>query len=89
MSYSVLISSAATNAIAKLPKRIRIRVDEVIVILALSENPSPHGCIKLAGTSNGWRIRVGDWRILYTIEDNRLVVLVVEVGHRREVNRGL
>jgi mRNA interferase RelE/StbE len=87
MSYSVLISSAASKAIAKLPKNVRVRVDRAI--LALGDNPRPHGCTKLAGTDNGWRVRVNDWRILYTIEDDRLVVLVVEVGHRREVYRGL
>lgn len=87
MSYSVLISSAAKRAITKLPVVVRTRVDKAI--LSLSDNPRPRGCTKLAGTSNGWRIRVGDWRILYTIEDDRLIVLVVDVGHRGEVYRGL
>jgi mRNA interferase RelE/StbE len=87
MRYSVFISSAARKAIGKLPAPIRTRVDRAIV--ALGDNPRPHGCVKLAGTANGWRIRVSDWRILYTIEDDRLVVLVVEVGHRRGVYRGL
>ena len=87
MKYLVLISSAAKKAMGKLPNDVRTRVDEAI--LALADNPRPHGCVKLAGTSNGWRVRVGDWRILYTIEDKRLIVLVVEVGHRREVYRGL
>lgn len=87
MSHTVLISSTATRAIAKLPKNIRARVDRAI--LSLGDNPHPRGCSKLAGTSNGWRIRVGDWRILYVIEDDRLIVLVVDVGHRREVYRGI
>lgn len=87
MSYQVLISSAAKRAIGKLPKAIRMRVDRAI--LGLADNPRPHGCMKLAGTANGWRIRVSDRRILYTIEDARLVVLVVEVGHRGDVYRGL
>lgn len=87
MSYSVSISSAAKKAMGRLPNPIRERVDRAIV--ALADTPRPHGCAKLAGTANGWRIRVSDWRILYTIEDDRLVVLVVEVGHRGEVYRGL
>jgi mRNA interferase RelE/StbE len=87
MSYFVLISAVARRAIARLPKSVRSRVD--LAILALGDDPRPPGCSKLAGTSKGWRIRVGDWRILYTIEDNRLTVLVVDVGHRREVYRGL
>ena len=87
MIYSVFISSAASKAIGKLPTLIRTRVDRAIV--ALGRNPRPHGCTKLAGTANGWRIRVSDWRVLYTIDDDRLVVLVVEVGHRGDVYRGL
>lgn len=87
MSYAVLISAAARRAIAALAKPIRVRVDRAI--LALGDDPRPRGSAKLAGTANGWRIRVGDWRILYTIEDRRLIVLVVEVGHRREVYRRL
>ncbi|MFI5380419.1 MAG: type II toxin-antitoxin system RelE/ParE family toxin [Tepidisphaerales bacterium] len=87
MSYAVLISAVARRAIGDLPANVRARVDRAI--LALADEPRPHGCVKLAGTSNGWRIRVGDWRVLYTIEDERLVVLVVDVGHRREVYRAL
>jgi mRNA interferase RelE/StbE len=87
VSYLVSISAAARRAMGRLPNTVRQRVDRAI--LALADNPRPHGCAKLAGTADGWRIRVGDWRILYTIEDDRLVVLVVEVGHRREVYRGL
>jgi mRNA interferase RelE/StbE len=87
VSYAVFISYAARKAIGRLPTPIRTRVDRAIV--ALGDNPRPHGCTKLVGTAQGWRIRVSDWRILYTIEDDRLVVLVVEVGHRGEVYRGL
>lgn len=87
MIYAVLISSAAQRSIAAIPKPVRVRIDRAI--LGLAQDPRPHGCVKLTGTSNGWRIRVGDWRILYTIDDNRLTVLVVDAGHRREVYRGL
>jgi mRNA interferase RelE/StbE len=85
MSYQIQISAAAKKALSRLPKAIAVRADRAI--LSLGENPRPAGSVKLAGTANGWRIRVSDWRILYTIEDDRLVVLVVEVGHRREVYR--
>ena len=50
--------------------------------------PRPSGCKKLSATENAYRIRVGDYRVLYEIQDRRLVVLVVRVAHRREVYRG-
>ena len=57
-------------------------------IIALEVNPRPPGAKKLRGESELWRVRVGDYRILYSIEEARLVVLVVKIGHRREVYRG-
>ena len=54
---------------------------------ALASDPRPSGCTKLAGGTNAWRIRVGDWRVVYVVEDARLLVLVVRVAHRREVYR--
>ena len=57
-------------------------------IVALEVNPRPPGARKLRGESELWRVRVGDYRILYSIEEARLVVLVVKIGHRREVYRG-
>lgn len=53
----------------------------------LSENPRPPGCLKLVGEEDQWRVRVGDWRIVYRIEDGRLVVLVVTVAPRGGVYR--
>jgi mRNA interferase RelE/StbE len=54
-------------------------------LLALEENPRPHGCINLTGHDNLWRVRSGDYRIVYEIHDGHLLVLVVAVAHRREV----
>lgn len=85
--YTVLISPAASRALGKLPAGIRAHIDRAI--LALADNPRPPGSSKLKGTTNGWRVRVGDYRILYTIEDDRLTVLVVDVGNRKDVYRGL
>jgi mRNA interferase RelE/StbE len=53
---------------------------------ALEADPRPSGCKKLTN-SELWRIRVGDYRVVYSIEDAKLVVLVVRVGHRREIYR--
>ena len=59
----------------------------IAAIDELAQNPRPAGCAKLVGTANDWRIRVGDYRIIYEIHDTRLIVLVVRVAHRREVYR--
>jgi mRNA interferase RelE/StbE len=62
-------------------------VDQQILVLA--QNPRPPGCIKLSGPSSLWRIRVGDYRVVYQIQDQQLIVLVVTVAHRRDVYRGM
>ena len=64
-------------------RRLRPRID------ALAENPRPHGVETLEGEKGLYRIRVGDYRIIYQIRDNALVVLVVRIGHRRDVYRKL
>ena len=83
-NYRIDLLPSASRALARLAgplkKRVSARID------ALAEEPRPPGCRKLAG-SNYWRIRIGDYRVLYSIEDAILVVLVVRVGHRREVYR--
>ncbi len=58
-------------------------------ILALADDPYPRAATKLEGARGFLRVRVGDYRILYTVEADRLVVLVVRIGHRREIYRGL
>jgi mRNA interferase RelE/StbE len=54
----------------------------------LADNPRPHGCKKLEG-SVLYRIRIGDYRLIYDIEDHIIKVTVVKIGHRKEVYRGL
>lgn len=63
MSYGVRIKQSAVKATAGLPKADRARVDERIA--ALAENPRPTGCVKPSGQGDLWRIRVGDWRVVY------------------------
>jgi mRNA interferase RelE/StbE len=60
-----------------------VRIDRKI--LALVDNPRPAGCKKLKGHKDQWRIRVGDWRVLYMIDDAAKLVIVTGVAHRREV----
>jgi mRNA interferase RelE/StbE len=54
--------------------------------MALETDPRPPGCVKLAGRE-GWRVRVGDYRVLYSIDDNARVISVKQIGHRRDVYR--
>lgn len=72
------------RTIARLPQALRTRM--LAALRTLEEEPRPVGCKKLASVGAGlYRIRVGDHRVIYEIRDRELVVLVVRVGHRREV----
>ncbi|MGA2442613.1 MAG: type II toxin-antitoxin system RelE/ParE family toxin [Tepidisphaeraceae bacterium] len=82
MRWTVSILPQAAKQLAKLDKNIGKRVSEAIT--ALAGNPRPPGSKKLVGV-DAWRIRIGDWRVIYQIQDDRLIVLVLRVGHRREV----
>ncbi len=84
MSYLVTISPGARKAMRKVPKPLRVRIDAAI--LALEREPRPHGSLKLQG-QDLYRIRVGDYRIVYSIDDAGHIVIVVVVGHRRDVYR--
>ena len=80
------IKASAFKELEALPdKATRSRV--IRRIEALAENPRPPGCEKLIDRGNQYRIRQGDYRIVYTIDDDRLVVLVIKIGHRRDVYR--
>jgi mRNA interferase RelE/StbE len=84
MSYRLDYYPAATRAIEKLPRQLQRRILDRLE--SLKENPRPPRSIKLTG-QDAYRIRVGDYRIIYTIQDQRLIVLVIDVGHRRDVYR--
>jgi mRNA interferase RelE/StbE len=81
----VVKASAAKELDVVEPKRLRQHL--VTAIAALADNPRPAGCEKLAGAEDAYRIRQGDYRAVYTIDDRARVVRVVKVGHRREVYR--
>ena len=83
--YRIRTSADAEKQLAKLDSSARVRVARKIDELA--ENPRPAGTKKLKGSSDLWRVRVGDYRIVYSIFDDVLLVLVVTVGHRRDVYR--
>ncbi|KAF0238128.1 MAG: RelE/StbE family addiction module [Prolixibacteraceae bacterium] len=82
MKYNILIERYAQKQIMKLDKKI-IPVLKV-AISNLANNPRPHGYIKLKG-EDAYRIRVGDYRIIYEINDGIILVTVVSVGHRKEI----
>jgi mRNA interferase RelE/StbE len=84
MSYTVLILRRAQKELARLPPTIYGRVKAAV--LKLSENPRPRGCEKLTGRE-GWRVKVGDYRVIYEIDDEQQTVTVLHVGHRRDVYR--
>ena len=85
MPYQVAILPVALRQLNALDRTVRVRIRNRID--ALAENPRPHGAKALRGDVDTLRLRVGDHRILYRVEDRQLVVLVITVGHRREVYR--
>jgi mRNA interferase RelE/StbE len=85
-NYSLQIKPSAQKELDKLADAVFDRIDRKI--LALAENPRPTGCKKLRGYKDQWRIRVGDWRVVYIIDDAAKVVIVTRVAHRREVYGG-
>jgi mRNA interferase RelE/StbE len=85
-SYRVLIKSSAAREIEAVDqKKDRQRI--VAGIRSLADDPRPPGCEKLAGEDDRYRIRVGRYRVVYSIGDGELLVVVVRVGHRKDVYR--
>lgn len=84
-TYRVEIDKRAHKDLAALDKPVRLRVMDAIN--ALADNPRPPGIKAMKGATDLYRLRVGDYRVIYTVQDQRLVVLVLEMGHRREVYR--
>ncbi len=83
-SYSLEIKRSGAKELATLPKRDRTRI--ITRIQALAHEPRPEGCEKLSGQQR-YRVRKGDYRILYQIHDDVLTVMVVRIAHCREVYR--
>lgn len=82
MSYEVLIRRRAAKELAEIPLRDYERVKRSI--FALGVDPRPQGCLKLTGRP-GWRIRVGDYRVIYEVDDPNQTVTVLDVGNRRDI----
>lgn len=84
MTYTLFIERRAQRSLSRIAAQDRERISRAIRCLA--DEPRPHGVKKLSGR-DAWRIRVGDYRVLYEIQDERLLILVVDIGHRREIYR--
>jgi mRNA interferase RelE/StbE len=84
-SYRVEIAASAEKALARLPKDDMGRV--VRAITGLATVPRPVGCRKLKGYEDVYRIRVGLYRVIYSIDDRRIIIVVLKLGHRKDAYR--
>ena len=82
VSYRIEIKSSAAKELEKLPRQMVSRV--ITTIKGLAENPYPQGVRQLAGFEHTYRVRVGDYRILYDVLDKRLVVEIIRIRHRKD-----
>lgn len=85
MTWSITLTPAAARQLRKLDPQVRRRLQAAIELLATE--PRPPAAVQLVGGAGEWRVRTGDYRIVYEIHDDRLVVLVIRVAHRREIYR--
>ena len=83
MTYRVEVAPAALRQLRKLHPTARRRIQAAVELLA--DEPRPSGAKKLVGGDGEWRVRTGDFRIIYEIHDDVLLVLVIAVGHRRDI----
>jgi mRNA interferase RelE/StbE len=84
VTYTIEITPPVVKALTRLEKHVRQRVVGAIELLSVDPRP-PRAKMLRGGEHGWWRVRVGDHRIVYTVQDDRLIVLVVRVAHRREV----
>lgn len=85
MKYCIFYKQSASEELLQLPVSIAHKIK--LAINVLSENPRPHGCKKLKGLVNEYRIRVSNYRVIYTIIDTILIVTVIKIAHRKDVYR--
>jgi mRNA interferase RelE/StbE len=83
-NYELQIKPSAVKEIEKIPRKDRPKI--VQKIRALAGNPRPHGCEKLSAEEK-YRVRQGDYRVVYSVDDDQSILLIVKVGHRKEVYR--
>lgn len=86
-NYRIEISATAEKVLKKIPKKDLTKIVESIQVLAI--NPFPEGCRKLAGEECTYRIRQGNYRIIYEIVGKKLKVLILKIGHRKDIYRNI
>lgn len=86
MTYRVALSPMAARQLRELDAPVRRRIQAALELLA--EQPRPPSATRLVGGAGEWRVRTGDYRIVYEIDDDRLLILVLRIGHRRDVYAG-
>ena len=83
--YEVLLERKAERDLKRLPKEVFDRL--IPHLKALSENPKPSGCRKISGSKSGWRIRIGDYRVVDEVSEEEDAVKVMRIRHRKDVYR--
>lgn len=84
-NYQIEVKKTARRSLLELPAKAITAISRQIDLLA--ENPYPDGCKKLSGSDHTYRIRVGDYRIVYTVDNGLLIIEVIKVGHRKDIYR--
>ena len=82
MRFQIEILRSAQKSLSRIQSQDQDRITEAI--RSLADEPRPHGCKKLSGR-DAWRIRIGNYRVIYEIRESKLVVLIVDIGHRRDI----
>jgi len=85
MAYAIIYKPSADKTLRKLPEKVQRRI--AAATEALADDPRPPGAKELQGADELWRIRIGEYRVVYTIQDEALIVLIVRVAHRKDVYR--
>ena len=83
--YEVLLESRAERDLKKLPGEVFHRI--IPPLKSLADNPKPKGARKISGSKNDWRLRIGDYRVIYEIDERAKCVKVMRIRHRREAYR--
>jgi mRNA interferase RelE/StbE len=83
--YKIVVSATAERQLKKIRREDTIRILQSISLLA--DEPRPSGCRKLSGYDDIYRIRIGNYRVIYEIDGKRIIIVILKIGHRREVYR--
>ena len=81
--YSIEITATAEKQLKKIPRNDQVRV--VRAMMGLADEPHPRGCRKLSGYEDVYRIRAGTYRIIYRVERRKVIIVILKIGHRKDV----